>query len=131
VTAVGTLGFVALAGLRTHFKVFPLLTHVYVTPLVFCEIPAFVHLPPFDAAEVDTAEISVRETKHMHNAPTNFLVWITLKTYSEVNLSGCAISDSNQVTPHGVSLKYDTQKDSPICNIFHLHYLAYKLQVVR
>jgi hypothetical protein len=44
--------FVALAGLRTHFNVFPFLTQVYVTPLVFCETPAFVHLPPFDAAEM-------------------------------------------------------------------------------
>jgi hypothetical protein len=35
----------------------PLLTQVYVTPLVFCEIPAFVHLPPFDAATVGVVKI--------------------------------------------------------------------------
>jgi hypothetical protein len=71
VTAVGTLGFVTFAGLRTHFKVFPLLTQVNVTPLVFCEIPAFVHLPPLEAAEVEPLLKAVVKTRQIVNAPMN------------------------------------------------------------
>jgi hypothetical protein len=74
VAAVGTLGIDAFVGLRTHFNVLPLLTQVYVTPLVFCEIPVFEHLPPLDAAEVCTAENATIDTRPIAIAPTNFLV---------------------------------------------------------